>query len=137
MTAADLLANRSYIDFALFLLISIACLSLVVVHRKSKKKTEEKINVLFDSANKLKVKNRELSKRMAKFLETNETFLTELESKIELLKASIDNTQEDLSKAAQARQKETKRIEQRLGDFSEEIQQMKDYIREWAIDMEL
>jgi len=137
MTATDLLANGSYIDFALFLLIIIACLALVLAHRKSKKKTEEKIDVLFDSANKLKVKNRELSKRMAKFLETNETFLTELESKIELLKASIDNTQEDLSKAAQARQKETKRIEQRLGDFSKEIQQMKDYIREWAIDMEL
>ena len=105
MTVTDLLANGSYIDFALFLLIIIACLSLVVVHRKSKKKTEEKINVLFDSANKLKVKNRELSKRIGKFLETNETILAELESKIELLKASIDNTQEDLSSAAQARAK--------------------------------
>ena len=137
MTATDLLANGSYIDFALFLLIIIACLSLVLVHRKSKQKTEEKIDVLFDSANKLKVKNRELSKRIGKFLENNETILAELESKIEFLKASIGNTQEDLSKAAQAREKETKRIEQRLGDFSKEIQQMKDYIREWAIDMEL
>ena len=137
MTATDLLANGSYIDFALFLLIIIACLALVLVHRKSKQKTEEKLDVLFDSANKLKVKNRELSKRIGKFLENNETILTELESKIEFLKASIGNTQEDLSKAAQAREKETKRIEQRLGDFSKEIQQMKDYIREWAIDMEL
>jgi hypothetical protein len=137
MTVTDLLANGSYIDFALFLLIIIACLALVLVHRKSKKKTEEKINVLFDSANKLKVKNRELSKRIGKFLETNKTILTELESRIEFLKASIGNTQEDLSKAVKAREKETKRIEQRLGDFSKEIQQMKDYIREWAIDMEL
>jgi len=137
MTATDLLANGSYIDFALFLLIIIACLALVLAHRKSKQKTEEKLDVLFDSANKLKVKNRELSKRIGKFLENNETILTELESKIEFLKASIGNTQEDLSKAAQAREKETKRIEQRLGDFSKEIQQMKDYIREWAIDMEL
>ena len=137
MTVTDLLTNGSCIDFALFLLIIIACLFLVLVHRKSKRKTEEKLDVLFDSANKLKVKNRELSKRMAKFLETNETILTELESKIDFLKASIGNTQEDLSKAAQVREKETKRIEQRLGDFSKEIQQMKDYIREWAIDMEL
>jgi ABC-type transporter Mla subunit MlaD len=137
MTATDLLANESYIDFALFLLIIIACLSLVLVHRKSKQKTEEKIDVLFDSANKLKVKNRELSKRIGKFLENNEAILAELESRIEFLKASIDNTQDDLSKSAQAREKETKRIEQRLGDFSKEIQQMKDYIREWAIDMEL
>jgi Skp family chaperone for outer membrane proteins len=137
MTATDLLANGSYIDFALFLLIIIACLSLVLVHRKSKQKTEEKIDVLFDSANKLKVKNRELSKKIGKFLENNETILAELESKIELLKASIDNTQGGLSKAAKAREKETKRIERRLGDFSKEIQQMKDYIREWAIDMEL
>jgi chromosome segregation ATPase len=109
----------------------------VLVHRKSKQKTEEKIDVLFDSANKLKVKNRELSKKIGKFLENNETILAELESKIELLKASIDNTQGGLSKAAKAREKETKRIERRLGDFSKEIQQMKDYIREWAIDMEL
>jgi Skp family chaperone for outer membrane proteins len=137
MTAADLLANRSYIDFALFLLIIIACLALVLAHRKSKHKTEEKIDVLFDSANKLKVRNRELSKKIRKFLEDNETILSELESRIELLKASIGNTQEDLSKAAQAREKETKRIEKRLDDFSKEIQQMKDYIREWAIDMEL
>ena len=137
MTVTDLLAKGSYIDFALFLLIIIACFSLVLVHRKSKQKTGEKIDVLFDNANKLKVKNLELSKKIGKFLENNETILTELESKIEFLKASIDNTRQDLSKAAKAREKETKRIEQRLGDFSKEIQQMKDYIREWAIDMEL
>ena len=103
MTATDLLAYGSFIDFALFLLIIIACLALVLVHRKSKQKTEEKLDVLFDSANKLKVKNRELSKRIGKFLENNETILAELESKIALLKASIDNTQDDLSKAAKAR----------------------------------
>jgi chromosome segregation ATPase len=137
MTATDLLAHGSYIDFALFLLIIIACLVLILVHHKSKQKTEEKIDVLFDNANKLKVKNRELSKKIGKFLENNETILAELESRIEFLKASIDNTQEGLSKAAKVREKETKRIEQRLGDFSKEIQQMKDYIREWAIDMEL
>lgn len=137
MTAADLLANRSYIDFALFLLIIIACLALVLVHRKSKQKTEEMVEVLFDNTNKLKVKNRELSKKIRDFLESNESIVSELESRIEFLKASIGSTQEDLSKAVQARERETKRIEQRLGDFSKEIQQMKDYIREWAIDMEL
>ena len=137
MTVTDLLANGSYIDFALFLLIIIACLTLVLVHRKSKQKTEEMIEVLFDNANKLKVKNRELSKRIREFLESNESTLSELESRIEFLKASIGNTQEDLSKAVQARDREAKRIEQRLGDFSKEIQQMKDYIREWAVDMEL
>ena len=137
MTATDLLTNEIYIDFALFLLIIIACLTLVLVQRKFKQKTEEKLDLLFNSANKLKVKNRELSKKIQGFLENNEKILSELESRIEFLKASIDNAQGDLSKAAQAREKETKRIEQRLGDFSKEIQQMKDYIREWAIDMEL
>ena len=137
MTAADLLANGSYIDCALLLLIIIAFLALIFVHRKSKQKTEEMFEVLFDSTNKLRVKNRELSKRIGKFFENNETILAELESRIEFLKASIGNTQEDLSKAVQARERETKRIEQKLGDFSKEIQQMKDYIREWAIDMEL
>ena len=137
MTAADLLVNGSYIDFALFLLIIIACLALVLVHRKSRQKTEEKIDLLFDSTNKLRVKNRELSKKIREFLESNESIVSELESRIEFLKASIGNTQEDFSKAVQARERETKRIEQRLGDFSKEIQQMKDYIREWAVDMEL
>ena len=137
MTVTDLLANGSYIDLALFLLIIIVCLALVLVHRKSKQKTEEKIDLLFDSTNKLKVKNRELSKKIREFLESNESIVSELESRIEFLKASIGSTQEDLSKAVQARERETKRIEQRLGDFSKEIQQMKDYIREWAIDMEL
>ena len=137
MTVTDLLANRSYIDFALFLLIIMAFLALVLVHRKSKQKTEEKIEVLFDNTNKLKVKNRELSKKIRGFLESNESILSELESRIEFLKASMGNTQEDLNKAVEARERETKRIEQRLGDFSKEIQQMKDYIREWAIDMEL
>jgi predicted RNase H-like nuclease (RuvC/YqgF family) len=137
MAVTDLLAHGSYIDFALFLLIIIACLALVLVHRKSKQKTEEMIEVLFDNTNKLKVKNRELSKKIRELLESNQSILSELESRIEFLKASIGNTQEDLSKAVQARDRETKRIEQRLGDFSKEIQQMKDYIREWAIDMEL
>jgi chromosome segregation ATPase len=137
MTAADLLVNRSYIDFALFLLIIIAFLALVFVHRKSKRKTEDRIEALFDSTNKLRVKNRELSKKMREFLESNESVLSELESRIEFLKVSMGNTQESLNKAAEARERETKRIEKRLGDFSKEIQQMKDYIREWAIDMEL
>jgi chromosome segregation ATPase len=137
MTAADLLAHGSYIDFALFLIIIIACLALVLVHRKSKQKTAEMVEVLFDNTNKLRVKNRELSKKIREFLESNESILSELESRIEFLKASIGNTQEDLSKAVQARERETKRVEQKLGDFSKEIQQMKDYIREWAIDMEL
>ena len=137
MTAADLLVNGSYIDFALFLLIIIAFLALIFVHRKSKRKTEEMFEVLFDSTNKLRVKNRDLSKKIREFLETNESVLSELESRIEFLKTSMGNTQEDLHKAAEARERETKRIEKRLGDFSKEIQQMKDYIREWAIDMEL
>jgi methyl-accepting chemotaxis protein len=137
MTAADLLANGSYIDCALFLLIVIAFLALIFVHRKSKQKSEETFEVLFDSTNKLRVKNREISKKIREFIETNESVLSELESSIELLKTSMANTQEDLHKAAEARERETKRIEKRLGDFSKEIQQMKDYIREWAIDMEL
>jgi hypothetical protein len=118
MTAADLLAHGSYIDFALFLIIIIACLALVLVHRKSKQKTAEMVEVLFDNTNKLRVKNRELSKKIREFLESNESILSELESRIEFLKASIGNTQEDLSKAVQARERETKRIEQKLGDFS-------------------
>ena len=137
MTAADLLANRSYIDFALSLLIIIAFLALMFVHRKTKQKTEEMVEVLFDSTNKLRVINRELSKKIREFLESNESALSELESRIEFLKTAMGDTQEDLNKVAEARERETKRIEKKLGDFSKEIQQMKDYIREWAIDMEL
>ena len=137
MTVTDLLVNGTYIDFALILFIIISLLVVVIVQRKTKQEMEERIEVLFDSTNKLKVKNHELSRKINAFLESNESTVSEIYSKIEYLKASLGNTQDDLSKTARANERHAKRIEQRLTDFSKEIQVMKDYIREWAIDMEL
>lgn len=137
MTVTDLLANGTYIDVALILFIFVSLLAVVIVQRKTKQKMEERIEVLFDRTNKLKVKNHELSKKINAFLESNESTVSEIHSKIESLKASLGDTQDDLSKTGQAHERHTKRIDQKLSDFSKEIQIMKDYIREWAIDMEL
>lgn len=137
MTVTDVFANATYIDVGLLLMIILSLLAVVIVQRKTKQKMEERIEVLFDSTNKLKVKNYALSKKINAFLESNESTVSEIHSKIESLKASLGDTQDDLSKTAQAHERHTKRIEKKLSDFSKEIQIMKDYIREWAIDMEL
>jgi methyl-accepting chemotaxis protein len=137
MTVTDLLVNGTYIDVALILFIIVSLLAVAIVQRKTKQKMDERIEVLFDSTNKLKVKNHELSKRVNAFLESNESIVSEIHSKIEFLKASLGNTQDDLNKTVQTHERQNKSIEQKLSDFSKEIQMMKDYIREWAIDMEL
>ncbi len=137
MTLTDVFANATYIDVGLLLMIMLSLLAVVIVQRKTKQKMEERIEVLFDSTNKLKVKDYELSKKINAFLESNESTVSEIHSKTESLKASLGDTQDDLSKTAQAHERHTKRIEKKLIDFSKEIQIMKDYIREWAIDMEL
>lgn len=137
MTLTDVFANATYIDVGLLLMIMLSLLAVVIVQRKTKQKMEERIEVLFDSTNKLKVKDYELSKKINAFLESNESTVSEIHSKTESLKASLGDTQDDLSKTAQAHERHTKRIEKKLSDFSKEIQIMKDYIREWAIDMEL
>jgi methyl-accepting chemotaxis protein len=137
MTVTDLLVNGTYIDVALILFIIVSLLAVAIVQRKTKQKIEERIEVLFDSSNKLKVKHHELSKKVNAFLESNESIVSEIHSKIEFLKASLGNTQDDLNKTVQTHESQTKSVEQKLSDFSKEIQMMKDYIREWAIDMEL
>jgi methyl-accepting chemotaxis protein len=137
MTVTDLLVNGTYIDVALILFIIVSLLAVAIVQRKTKQKMDERIEVLFDSTNKLKVKNHELSKKVNAFLESNESIVSEIHSNIEFLKASLGNTQDDLNKTVQTHERQNKSIEQKLSDFSKEIQMMKDYIREWAIDMEL
>ncbi|MBW1675438.1 MAG: hypothetical protein JRJ79_02270 [Deltaproteobacteria bacterium] len=137
MTVTDVFANATYVDVGLLLMIILSLLAVVIVQRKTKQKMEERIEVLFDSTNKLKVKEHELSKKINAFLESNESTVSEIHTTIKSLKASLGDTQDHLSKTAQAHEKHTKRIEKKLSDFSKEIQIMKDYIREWAIDMEL
>ena len=137
MTLTDLLINGSYIDIALILSIIVSLLAVIIVQRKTNQKIEERIEVLFDSTNKSKVKHHELSKKINAFLESNESTVSEIHNKLESLKASLGDTQDEVSTTAQAHERHTKRIEQKLSDFSKEIQIMKDYIREWAIDMEL
>ena len=137
MTVTDLLVNGTYIEVAFILFIIISLLAVVIVQRKTNQKIEERIEVLFDSTNKLKVKHHALSKKTNAFLASSESTFSEIHSKIESLKASLGDTQNDVSKSAQAHEKHTKRIEQKLSDFSKELQKMKEYIREWAIDMEL
>ncbi len=137
MMVTDLLLNGSYIDIALLLLIILSVLAAIIGQRKAKQKMEERIEVLFDNTNKLKVNDRELSKKINAFFESNEAALSEIDNKMESLKASLSDTQDDLNNTVTANQKETQRVEKKLSDFSKEIQKMKEYIREWAIDMEL
>jgi uncharacterized protein YoxC len=137
MIVKDLLINGSYIDIALILSIIVSLLAAIIVQRKTNQKFEERIEVLFESTNKLKVKHRELSKKINAFLESNESTVSEIQNRMGSLKASLGDIQDEVSRTAQAHERHTKRIEQKLSDFSKEIQKMKDYIREWAIDMEL
>lgn len=137
MMVTDLLLRGSYIDVALLLLIILSVLAAIIGQRKTKQKMEERIEVLFDNANKVKVNHRELSKKINAFFESNEAALSEIDNKMDSLNTSLSDTQDNLSKTIQANQKETQRVDKRLSDFSKEIQKMKEYIREWAIDMEL
>lgn len=137
MMVTDLFLKGSYIDVALLLLIALAVLAAIIGQRKTKQRMEERIELLFDNANKLKVNHRELSKTINAFFKSTEAALSEIDNKMESLEAGLSNTQDSLSKTIEANRKETQRVEKKLSDFSKDIQKMKEYIREWAIDMEL
>lgn len=137
MMVTDLFLKGSYIDVALLLLIVLTILAAIIGQRKTKQRVEERIELLFDNANKLKVNHRELSKKINAFFESTEAALSEIDNKMESLEAGLSDTQDSLSKTIEANRKETQRMEKKLSDFSKDIQKMKEYIREWAIDMEL
>lgn len=158
----ELFSYGSIIDFALLLLIIVSILSGLLAQQKMKQKIEEMETKIFSlekyqqdilqSLNKklislkdaffgkikdLTVKLNEVSKQINSILEKNEAFMLEIDNKTKPLKASIGETERTLRKIVQENEKGIKKMEKELGDFSKEIQKMKDDIRERTIDLEL
>jgi methyl-accepting chemotaxis protein len=109
---------------------------------------EEKANslqeIIFEKANPITNKLSELSQKTKAILEKNEAIRQELEQKTGSLQASVDDTAAQFSsshdairKTVQEGRNEIERMAKDVGEFSEEIRKMKDFIRERTIDLEL
>ncbi len=109
---------------------------------------EDKANaikeVLFERTNPLTNKFNELSKKANALYERNEALGQELEQKVGPLKASVDDTaakfsssHDALMKVVQEGKNEIERVAKEVEGFAEEIQKMKDFIRDGTIDLEL
>jgi len=162
MMITNLLANASYIDVALLVLIILSFITAIVAQGKMTKKrgeTEEKIEALkkyqedvFEMLNKKHESLKEvvvdrinkLTTKLNAILKSNETVMLEIDNKTKPLKASIDDTvdqvkatRDTLRKTMLENEREMKRMGKEINDFSKEIQKMKDDIRERTIDLEL
>ncbi len=109
---------------------------------------EDKANaikeVLFERTNPLTNKFNELSKKANALYERNEALRQELEQKVGPLQASVDDTaakfsssHDALMKVVQEGKNEIERVAKEVEGFAEEIQKMKDFIRDGTIDLEL
>ncbi|NVM24608.1 MAG: hypothetical protein HWN70_01665, partial [Desulfobacterales bacterium] len=162
MMITELLRNASYIDVALLVLIILSFIFAIAAPGKTKKKaeeTEEKIEALkkyqedsFEMLNKKHESLKEvlvdsinkLTARLNAILKSNETFMLEIDNKTKPLKASIDDTMDQvkatrdtLRKTVLENEREMKKMGKEINNFSKEIQKMKDDIRERTIDLEL
>lgn len=162
MMITELLRNASYIDVALLVLIILSFIIAIAAQGKTKKKaeeTEEKIEALkkyqedaFEMLNKKHESLKEvlvdrinkLTARLNAILKSNETVMLEIDNKTKPLKASIDDTMDQvkatrdtLRKTVLENEREMKKMGKEINDFSTEIQKMKDDIRERTIDLEL
>jgi len=163
MITTELLRNVSYIDVALLVLIIFFLIRGIVTQGKIKKEiqeeTEEKIEALkkyqedaFEMLNKKHESLKEilvdrinkLTAKLNTILKSNETVMLEIDNKTKPLKASIDDTvdqvkatRDTLRKTMLENEKEMKKMGKEIDDFSKEIQKMKDDIRERTIDLEL
>jgi tRNA G10 N-methylase Trm11 len=111
-------------------------------------KLEDKANavteMLFEKTKPLANKVNELSKRANTMVEGSEALRRELEDKLGPLQTAIDNTNAKLNSSHDAVRKvvqegkiEIGRIVKEVEGFAVEIQQMKNFIRESTIDLEL
>jgi methyl-accepting chemotaxis protein len=101
-------------------------------------------DMLFEKTKPLAHKLNELSKRANAILEKSEAFRRELENKVGPLQAAIDDTNAKVNssndavrKVVQEGKSEIERMAKEVKGFAEEIQQMKNFIREGTIDLEL
>ena len=109
---------------------------------------EDKANavteMLFEKTKPLASKVNELSKRANTMIERSEALRRELEDKVGPLQAAIDDTNAKFNsshgavrKAVQDGKSEIERMVKEVEGFAVEIQQMKTFIRESTIDLEL
>ena len=109
---------------------------------------EDKANavteMLFEKTKPLASKLNELSKRANTMLERSEALRQELEDRVGPLQSAIDdsnakfNSSHDaMRKVVQEGKSEIERMVKELEGFSEEIKEMKNFIRESTIDLEL
>ena len=109
---------------------------------------EDKANavteMLFEKTKPLASKVNELSKRANTMLEKSEALRQELENRVGPLQAAIDDTNAKFSsshdavrKVVQEGKSEIERMVKELEGFAEEIKEMKNFIRESTIDLEL
>lgn len=109
---------------------------------------EDKANavteMLFEKTKPLASKVNELSKRANTMFERSEALRQELEDRVGPLQAAIDDSNAKFSSSHDAMRKvvqegksEIERMVKELEGFSEEIKEMKNFIRESTIDLEL
>ena len=109
---------------------------------------EDKANavteMLFEKTKPLANKVNEISKKTSNMIERSEAFRRELEDRLGPLQAAIDDatskfnsSHDTVRKVVQEGKSEIERITKEVAEFAEEIQQMKNFIRESTIDLEL
>ena len=109
---------------------------------------EDKANavteMLFEKTKPLASKVNELSQRTNTMIERSEAFRQEVENKVGPLQAAIDDTNakfnsshDAVRKVVQEGKSEIERMAKEVEGFEKEIQQMKNFIREGTIDLEL
>jgi methyl-accepting chemotaxis protein len=108
------------------------------------KKASALKEIVFEKTKPMTNKLNELSKKANIMLEKNDAVRRELEDQIGPLRASIDETaakfnssQDAVSKVVQDGKKEIARMIKEVEGFKEEIQRVKDFIRDGIIDLEL
>jgi len=111
-------------------------------HLESKFETLKK--VLFDKTKDLNKRIDELSRSIDVGRERNVAMMKEINSKIEPLKASfrenfvkVHKSHDRLRKKLQETEQEMEKIADDMNTFFQELQKMKDYVRERTIDLEL
>ena len=109
---------------------------------------EDKANavteMLFEKTKPLAGKVNELSKKASTMIEKSEAVRQELEDRVGPLQAALDDTnakfnssQDAVRKAVQEGKNEIDRMVKEVEGFAKEIQEMKNFIRESTIDLEL
>jgi methyl-accepting chemotaxis protein len=100
--------------------------------------------MLLEKTNPLTSKLNELAIKANAMNEKSEAIRRELEENVTPLKASVDDTAAKFSsshdairKIVQESRNELEKMTKDLNGFAEEIQKMKDFIREGTIDLEL